>query len=107
MLRKDRWNLESDGPMTEQNIRRRYEPPPPCRVSKYRYEPGDSYEGISKATTLLLTEGTVSFDYDGGSVLLMVGDVISFDGGRYLVRNRGPFAAVAYWVWTLPIEMVE
>ena len=104
MLKVRRWDCEIDGPMTEANIRRKHAPPPPRRVSRDRYEPGDGFEGISRAALVHVTEGRVSFEHEGGQLLFSEGEVLSFDGGRYFVRNDGTVAAAAYWVWVIPTE---
>lgn len=93
-----RWDDRQDGTFHEATIKLRHGAPRMARVTRYTYEPGATFEGVSPAGICYVMRGQCQFD-DGQRLILEAGHVLDFIGGRYRIQAIRPQGVDLIWAW--------
>lgn len=99
-MKVERWDDQTDGPLNEEQIRRRHQPANAYRVSRYKYPPGTRWFGTTRAGTFFVLAGTGKFSGDGWCAEVSRGDCVHLPHGDYRLESSEGITYVA--VWPLP-----
>lgn len=98
---KRRWDVHSNGPLTEESVRGLFVPAWKYRVSVGRYPSGTSFGGRSRAGTRFVISGECRFN----ACPLVTGDVLDTPAGEFQLDVVGPEDLVIVSAWELPPEV--
>lgn len=100
-----RWNPDQDGALTERALRLKYLPAWYHRVSLYRYDAGDKFEGTARAGDLYVLEGRCRIRWREGECVLSELDFVTCPAGDFRFEALGDRPCVVVQVWLLPPEV--
>jgi hypothetical protein len=101
-MKVEQWDEQSDGSLTEDAIRRRYQPAGAYRVSRSKYPPGTRFVGAARAGTAFVISGACRFAGEGWSVELREGQYVELPAGDFDFETGEGVTLVR--VWLLPPE---
>lgn len=103
MMRKVIWDVDENGPLSEDSVRALYQPPGHYRVSRRRFPSGTQFPGTMRAGRCYVMKGQCRYKFSG--VLdLRAGEVADLPAGDFDFQVLGPEDAEIIMVWELPAE---
>ena len=99
-MKIEQWDEERDGPLTEDEIRRRHQPATAYRISRYAYPPATRFGGTARAGKRFVLSGNCTFAGKDWSAELSKGSSAELPEGEYEFETSEGVTFVA--VWLLP-----
>jgi hypothetical protein len=97
-----RWDECSDGPLTEEGVRRLFAPAWKYRLSTYRHPAGTVFQGSMRASTCFVLKGQCLYRRGSEVTALCAGDVAQLPEGEYELTVGADDELRIIMVWELP-----
>ena len=102
-----RWDEAALGPLTEEVIRTRYQPPISYRVSRFTLPPEDSCAGAMRSGLCFCLRGHGRFIFGERVIALSAGEYVLLPSGSFFQESDEDEIFDVVHVWELPFAPSE